>query len=264
MVRGNSPGNQDLLWCNLANRFHNGQPIKGNCRLDWWYYDPNTGNTIKDYISFYYYNTEVFPATSDWPASLDPSQGIFWYPNWATEQSVSLGASGDFTAGQPSGLYDSSKYQIRLEETRGASYGSDGWCNTSVMRSAAWHHYRILLGPPHADGTVVVYFYIDDLNTPAYAGVSTLATTGFGVMEIVSAWGNDLGYFDDISFALSQPPNLTIAPSGSSVTLTWPGEGWTLQSASTPGGTWNDIAGATSGYSYNLSSGVEQFFRLRN
>lgn len=271
MIRGNVVGDQDALWCDLAYRFHSGQPIRGNCRLDWWQYDPYTSVTqtsFKDYVSLYYYNNETFPATSDWPAAWNnwtTSQALLFWGNgidYTLEQSISLGASG-YT--QNGGNFDPAKYQVRLEENRGATYGLDGWCNTTVARSAGWHHYQILLGPPHTNGTVMVYFYIDDLSTPVYAGLSTLATTGFGLLEIVTAWGDtDQAYYDDISFALVRPPNpLVAAGQGKQVTVSWPGEGFTLQSAPTHAGPWTDIAGATSGNSYDVSTGL-QFFRLRN
>jgi hypothetical protein len=270
MIRGNVAGDADLLWCNMAYRFHSGQPIKGNCKLDWWYYDPNTSSTktaFKDYVSFYYYNTESFPAVADWPASWNSQGSMFWDSangmDWALEQSVSLGASG---YDQPGGNYDPTQYQVRLEEANGATYGLDGWCNTGISRKAGWHHNRVVMGPPHANGTVMVYFYIDDMAAPAYSGLSTLAATGFGLLEIVTAWGDtDIGYYDDISFALVQPPNL-IATSGpaNNTTLTWAGEGFTLQAAPTVNGPWTDVPGATSPHSYDATSSPLQFFRLRN
>jgi Bacterial lectin len=268
MFRGNSAGDQDILWCDLAYRVHDGQPIKGNCRLDWWIYDPATSTTttaFKDYVSLYYYNDEGFPVTADWPAALwdDAWPNIYWgSADWTLEQGISLGGSGYNEIG---GNYDPTKYQIRLEENRGATYGNDGWCNTAVARSAGWHHNRILLGPPHADGTVMVYFYIDDMATPVYSNISTLATTGFGLLEIATAWGDtDIAYYDDLSFALVRPPNLVMTCSGSNMILTWPGEGFTLQKAdSVAGGTWSDVT-TTSGYSYDPTTSPQQYFRLRN
>ncbi len=269
MIRGNIAGDQDALWIDLAYQVHGGQPIKGNCRLDWWYYDPATTATaagFKDYISLYYYNNETFPATADWPVGWD-NQGMMFWGNgidYALEQSVSLGGSG-YT--QDGGNYDPTKYQIRLEEKSGATYGLDGWCNTAVMRSPGWHHNRIILGPPHTNGTVMVYFYIDDMANPVYSGLSTLAVTGFGLIEIATAWGNpDIAHYDDISFALVPPPNIVATRGGGgNLTLTWAGEGFTLQSASSVTGPWSDVASpATSGYTYNTASNPIQFFRLRN
>jgi hypothetical protein len=277
MIRGNVVGDADALWVDLAYRFHGGQPIKGNCLLDWWCYDPYTSaarTAFKDYVSLYYYNNEKFPATSDWPTAWNTWTGaysdthpayLFWANgiDYALEQSVTLGGSGYDETG---GNYDPTQYQIRLEENRGATYGNDGWCNTSVARSAGWHHNRIVLGPPHTNGTVMVYFYIDDMATPIYSGLSTLATTGFGLLEIVTAWGDtDLAYYDDFSFALVRPPNVVATRWGTHVTLTWPGEGFTLQSSpSLSNPKWTDVTAATSGYSYDTTAGTMQFFRLRN
>ena len=272
MIRGNVVGDQDALWCDVAYRFHNGQPIKGNCELDWWQYDPYTSTSataFKDYVSFYYYNNETFPATADWPEAWNTwttSQAQLFWANgidYTLEQSVTLGGSG---YSQPGGNSDPTKYQIRLEEKSGATYGLDGWCNTSVPRTTGWHHNRILMGPPHTNGTVMVYFYIDDMLTPAYSGLSTLAATGFGLIEIVTAWGDtDQAYYDDLSFALVRPPDVTAtAGMGQSITLTWPGEGFALQSSPGFYGPWTDVPGATSGYSYDITSGKPQFFRLRD
>jgi hypothetical protein len=268
MIRGNYAGNQDVIWLNLAYRFHGGQPIKGNCMLDWWFYDPDTSSSptaFKEYISLYHYNNAAVPAVTDWPPPWSMSGGLFWANgiDYTLEQSVSLGASGYNQAG---GNFDPTKYQIRLEENRGATYGLDGWCNTAVSRSPGWHHNRIVLGPPHADGSVLVYFYIDDLATPVYSGLSSIAVTGFEVLELVSGWGDtDLAYYDDVSFALVRPPTVNATPGpGHHTTLTWPGEGFTLQSAAGLGGPWTDIPGATSGYNYDTASSSMQFFRLRN
>jgi hypothetical protein len=278
MLQGNVAGDADIFWVDLAYRVHSGQPIKGNCRLDWWFYDPDTTVTttaFKDYISLYYYNTFTFPATTDWNPAWNTWTGtfssshpayLFWSTgngqDWAQEQSVSLGESGYDELG---GNYDPSKYQIRLEEKSGAIYGQDGWCNTAVSRSAGWHHNRIILGPPHTDGSVMVYFYIDDMNTPVYSNISTIAVTGIGLLEIATAWGDtDIAYYDDISFALVPPPSLTATTSGSNLVLTWPGEGFILEQAGSVSGPWSEVAGATSGYSYNTTTGSMQFFRLRN
>ncbi len=148
--------------------------------------------------------------------------------------------------------------------TSGVTYGIDGWINT-VSRSQGWHHNRILLGPPHANGTVFVYFYIDDMDNPVYSGLSTIAAQGINLLEIDNAANATRAFYDDISFALVRPPNLTITRGpGSNVTLTWPGEGFTLQSAGTVNGQYNDITAASSGYTYDSTGGPEQFFRLRN
>ena len=44
--------NFPVIWVNLAYRAHGGQPIKGNCQLDWWFFDANDrAGGFKDYVS---------------------------------------------------------------------------------------------------------------------------------------------------------------------------------------------------------------------
>jgi hypothetical protein len=59
------------------------------------------------------------------------------------------------------------------------------------------------------------------------------------------------------------PGRITIVRNGGSVTLTWNGS-YTLQSATLVTGPYNDVVGATSGYSENVSTAGEKYFRLRN
>ena len=97
------------------------------------------------------------------------------------------------------------------------------------------------------------------------AAVENSATTyGFNVIEINLQTSAVSGWVDDVSFSVAVPPNLAVSESGTSAVLTWPGSGWTLQSASNVSGPYNDITGAASGYSYDTTSSPMQFFRLRN
>ncbi len=115
-----------------------------------------------------------------------------------------------------------------------------------------------------ADGTVMVYFYIDDMVNPVYSGLSTIAAQGIRLLEIDSGGSTcTKACYDDISLALVRPPNLVGTPSGRNMILTWPGEGFTLQKAESMDGPWSDVT-TTSGFSYDTTSGVNQFFRLRN
>jgi hypothetical protein len=114
------------------------------------------------------------------------------------------------------------------------------------------------------DNTVTIYFYINDFINPAY--VENSATPwGFNVIEINTGQRTTLGYFDDFSFALSVPPNLSVSSTGANATVAWPGSGWTLQVAGNVLGPWSDLPGATSGFTTNTASGPAQlFFRLKN
>jgi hypothetical protein len=256
------------IWVDLAYRFHSGEPIRGNCSLDWWFFDANDrANPFKDYISLYFYkNSAAYPYKADWPTGWDATAGLFQENGfgWGINefQSLSLGGS---KYSQTGGNYDANKYQIRLEEMAGGgSYGIDGWCNT-IERTQGWHHNRIVLGPPHANGMVMVYFYIDDMSKPLYSGLSTISAQGINLLEIDTGLSGVRAFYDDLSFALVRPPNVTTTPGpGKHITVSWTGEGFTLQSAPSLTGPWTDIPGATSGYSYDTTSGANQFFRLRN
>jgi hypothetical protein len=59
------------------------------------------------------------------------------------------------------------------------------------------------------------------------------------------------------------PGRITITRNGGNVTLTWNGS-YTLQSATLVTGPYNDVVGATSGYSENVSTAGEKYYRLRN
>ena len=277
MMTTGFPGQYNVqLWVDLAYRFHGGYPIKGNAKLDWWFYDANnqdlSSSTNGDYVSLYFYGNDAqpysYPFTADWPSFMtDPTGGLF-YDNgfgWNDDeyQSLSLGGSG---YNQKGGYWDNTKYQVRLEEMfSGVTYGIDGWVNTAD-RAPGWHHGCILMGPPRTNGTVMVYFYIDDMTHPVYAGLSGIAAKGINLLEVDSLNKNQApAAYDDFSLALVQPPSLVAnSGSGNSTTITWSGEGFTLQGAATVNGPWTDIAGATSPYSYDTTSSPMQFFRLRN
>ena len=56
--------------------------------------------------------------------------------------------------------------------------------------------------------------------------------------------------------------SITFSRQGNDLVLTWP-SGWILQSASNVAGPYSDVPGAGSPYSYNMTQGSQQFFRLR-
>ncbi|HVM49740.1 MAG TPA: hypothetical protein VMU04_17060 [Candidatus Acidoferrum sp.] len=249
------PYDGDENWYNLAYRLRGGQVFQGNCMLDWWFYDPSGSGdtTFADYVALAYYNTA--PGNTDYPGagSLNSSTQV---------QRLSLGAAINQSDNPgPGSLFDSSLYQARV--VGGVYDYAYGWRNTTTARGIGWHHGRIILGSPLPDGTAPVYYYIDDMVTPTTVGNSA-TTWGFNVIEINLQTSATTGWMDDVSFALAVPPNLTVNKAGSSATLTWPGSGWTLQSASTVNGAWTDVSGAGSGYTYDTTTSSQQYFRLRN
>ena len=254
MITGSAPSDGDQNWCNLAYRFGGGQALTGNLQLDWWFYDPSgPGDSgYQDYVALGFYNTA--PANTDYPGAGSLNAGP---PTQV--QRLSLGASANTATG-----YDSTKYQARV--VNGPGYAS-GWANTSLTRSIGWHHARIAAGPPLADGTAVIYFFIDDLTFPLYTQNSVTAY-GFNVIEINSGTAGTLGYFDDVSFGMAAvaaaPPNLAAALSGGSLILSWPGSGYILQTSTNAQGNYTDLNGATSPYTNSINGTPSQFFRLRN
>ena len=263
MLSGASPGDEDQDWCNLAYRAGGGRSFTGNCALDWWFFDPvgDAANAVdfQDYVALCSYSTA--PTNTDYPESATPEDNGNLNAGLAVSaqyQRLSLGGSGfmpDY------GAYNSSKYQARIA---GAALGyGQGWIDTACERAVGWHHGRILLGAPLADGTTTVYFYIDDLVTPVYSG-NSLNRSGFNVIEINSAQANAVGFFDDVSFSVvttaTTPSKLSVALAGKMVVLTW--QGGVLQSAPALSGPWSVVSGAASPYSYNPASGPMRFFRL--
>src|SRR5262249_46779447 len=126
-----------------------------------------------------------------------------------------------------------------------------------------WHHGRIIAGSPLTNNTAPIYFYIDDMVNPACLQNSA-STFGFNIIEINTGSLTTLGYFDDVSFALAVPPNITINKNGNNAVLTWPGSGWTLQSATNVLGPYIHIGGPNSSYSSDTTTNSPLFYRLRN
>jgi hypothetical protein len=95
---------------------------------------------------------------------------------------------------------------------------------------------------------------------------NAISTIGYNFIEINTQFGTETAYFDDISFAVAQPPKLTATLSGVNVMLTWPGDSYTLQSASVVTGPYTDVGASptASPYSYDTTTNPQQFFRLRN
>jgi hypothetical protein len=247
MITGSATFDLDQNWYNIIYRLRNGHVIYGNCMLDWWFYDPSGAgdNGYRDNVALINYST--VPTSTDYPGTGNLNTGVTVY------QRCTLGAANNLSTG-----YDSTRYQCR--NVGGTGYAG-GWNNLSATRSVGWHHARIIAGPP-TNNVAILYFYVDDMVVPAFSQLNASAQ-GFNAIEINSGQNATLGFFDDVSFALAVPPNLGIARSGSTVTLSWPG-GFTLQSSADVKGPYVDVTGATSPYAYDTTTGPRQFFRLRN
>ena len=249
MVRGLSFGSDfDQAYYNLAYRLRGGAVFQGIFLVEWWFYDPAgpDSTAYKDYIAVATYSS--IPGNTDYTrtAAAPTVTGI--------SQRVSLGAAPNNSAG-----VDYTKYQARIV---GSSLGySQGNFNTVTTRTIGWHQARIVFGSV-TNSQTDVSFYIDDMVNPTvFAHCPT--TTGFNVIEINGAFGATPGYFDDFRVALAIPPKLTPLRSGSTLNFSWLG-GFTLQSAPTARGPWTDLSTANSGFSYDITTNPQQFFRLRN
>jgi hypothetical protein len=255
MIRGLSGGGDfDQAYYNLAYRLSGEQVLNGNFSVEWWFYDPVGGystngfnNSYRDYVAIDYYTG--IPGNADYagPDSA-PTLGTVL-------QRISLGAAPNSSAGVN---YD--YYQGRIV---GSPLGyANGNFNTTTLRSAGWHQARIAFGPP-TNNNPLVYFYIDDMATPTVAPAICPTTQGFNAIELNAAFGATDGYFDDFRVALDIPPNLVAARSGKNLNFTWPA-GFTLQSATVVTGPYTDLSSAYTGYAYDVTTGPQRFFRLRN
>lgn len=247
MITASAPSDLDEQRFNIEYRLRGGQPLVGNFSLDWWFYDP-VGPGHSDYgdaVALGNY-TVGFPTGTDYPDNGSFSGGSF-------QQILALGADG---ANQSAG-FDNTKYQTRIIGGVGYNNGNN---NTSTTRSIGWHNARIIAGSV-TNGTAQMYFYIDDFVVPTYSANSG-RTGGFQYIEIELGYKNTLGYFDDLTLALAVPPNLNPTRSGNILTFSFPG-GFTLQSALNVTGPYTDVS-TTSGYTYDVTSNPQQFFRLKN
>ena len=251
MIRGSAPSDFDENWYNLPYRLHNQIPFSGNIMLDWWFYDPlgPGGSDYKEYAAIGWYN--LCPNDTDYPGtgSLNASGQI---------QRLCLGADSNQAGG-----FDSTKYQTRVVSADDG-YNAGGWFNTPVARTIGWHHGRIAIEGKVTNSAPNVIFYIDDMVNPCFSHNAILVYGGYNVIELNTAYGNTFGYFDDVTISVAQPPKLAVTQSGSNVILTWPGDGFALQSASDVNGPYSDVPDAISAYSYDTTLSPQQFFRLRN
>lgn len=213
---------------NLAYRLNTDRTYSQNICLDWYFYDPNgstNGSYYRDFAGLANYprNPVLGPESSGLDHDLTASSFInersfqrYW------QQFAAIGASWDTAPG-----YDSTKYQIHVGPYGGASVpGSyhEGWCNTGVTRSLGWHRARVAVGPVKpATGTNDIYFYIDDMTTPA-AVKDSVCSLGYNtVSAFIKPSGYITGYMDDFSFGplLNAPVPLAPVPGADRIEWRW-------------------------------------------
>ena len=100
-----------------------------------------------------------------------------------------------------------------------------------------------------------------DLMTNLASGDNVLAAE----VHNYSATSPDITFGVALTYTLAYaaPPQLTIQPSNSSLTLSWSRGGFTLQQASSPAGPWANVPGPIVASPFTTTnSGTSQYFRL--
>lgn len=236
-------GDNDEGFLNLAYRFNGGQRYYGNVMLDWYFYDPGATD-YADQLSLANFNSNM-PSNSDSSGYNMPGSPV---------QQLFLGAWPNL---------DTTKYQAAImgvtDGTSGIiSKNIDGttkYFDTATLRTAGWHHARILVGPADP-GTLVanVKFYIDDMVAATFTHDLPAGKVGFNSIHTLActvfqpAASETAGFFDDVKFQavndpyiVEQPVNQTNAYlSTATFTVVAMGTGYQWQKDG------HDITGATS------------------
>lgn len=209
---GGTPGVticQDYI--NLPFRMNSGQIYYGNFMCDWWFYDPfgtNVGATnFQDYLAVVQYA----------PVSLTNDFVTTTFTTY--NQRMSLGAYN--ATG-----YVKTNYQARLMGATGG-FNTNGWFNTTALRSEGWHHGRFVLGIPVANSAPVSMF-IDNMYTPVFTYTNSGGTNGFNLVELNANMGGPSygGYYDNLIFRPADSPWIAQQPAsltnsvGTSATFT--------------------------------------------
>jgi hypothetical protein len=196
-------GDNDESFLNLSYRFNNGQLYYGDILLDWYFYDPGTADA-GDQLSMANFTARM-PATNDStgfqiPAS--PVQNLFvgTWPN-----------------------LDTTKYQAAVMGTTGLMSknisGNTKYFDTTALRSAGWHHARILVGPADPGTHVAtVQFFVDDMYNYAFIHDLPAGNVGFNSLHLMGAsifspaTSETAGFFDDLSFQAANDPLIVQQP----------------------------------------------------
>jgi hypothetical protein len=200
-------GDNDESFLNLSYRFNNGQLYYGNIMLDCYFYDPGTAD-YNDQLSLANFSTRM-PTTSDSSGFQIPAGPV---------QHLFVGAWPNL---------DTTKYQAAV---MGASDGTDGpfshniagttkYFDTTALRSAGWHHARILVGPADpATHVANVKFFVDDMSNPAFSHDLPAGSVGFNAIHMMSCslfppqTSSSAGFWDDVSFQAVNDPYIVQQP----------------------------------------------------
>jgi len=191
---------------NIGYRLHGGNNFLGNVTLSWAFYDPvGSGANASGYNDIAYLNgyqsADGYTATKDYTGSGPDLQGTYT----AGDELLGLGANG--TAGGA----NSGFYQARVigasTANEGATYtGANGWFNLNAARTVGWHTGAIVLGSPNGANTTVSMLIdghdVLDETLGATVGVNTIA--------VDSAWGSQIGAFDNFALSVPEPGALSL------------------------------------------------------
>jgi hypothetical protein len=215
-------GDNDEGFLNLAYRFNGGQRYYGNIILDWHFYDPGATDYGDQFaLANFGANMPANADSSGYAIPLTPIQQLFLgaWPNLdSTKYQASIMGVSDGTAG------------IFSKNITGAN---TKYFNTTALRSAGWHHARILVGPADA-GTHVANakFYVDDMVNIAFSHDLPAGNVGFNAIHTLActvfqpAASETAGFFDDVTFQAANDPYIVEQPVsattnyGNSVTFT--------------------------------------------
>jgi hypothetical protein len=198
MLAGAGTNDFDQNVVNIAYRYGNQAPIKGNLSLDFYFYDAKgAGDTATTgYGELGYYSG--VPSNADYNSSHSLSF------DGATIQRVILGTANNSGS-------NANVYQARViggTATIGSQY-STTYINTTAARSVGWHEGRIVVGPQLTTGGNLIDFYIDNMNTPVAEATTTLAngynTLILDAQESSSPATSTINYFDDVTLTDTTP-----------------------------------------------------------
>ena len=200
-------GDNDEGFLNLAYRFNGGQRYYGNIMLDWHFYDPGASD-YGDQLALANFAANM-PSNDDSSGYNMPGSPV---------QQLFVGAWPNL---------DTTKYQASII---GVSDGTEGiisknivgttkYFDTTALRSAGWHHARILVGPAQAETHVAnARFYVDDMVTPAFSHDLPPGNVGFNSIHTLAcsvfppASSETAGFFDALTFQAANDPNIIEQP----------------------------------------------------
>jgi hypothetical protein len=206
MAGAASLSKQDYI--NLLYRMNAGQTYYGNFMCDWWFYDPygaNTGATSsQEYLALCQYT----PVST----TNDASSSFSTY-----NQRMSLGTFN-------STGYNYLNYQARIIGGSGNFGSANSWYNTTTLRSAGWHHARVVVGIPNASNYAPIWMYIDNMTNATVTSLNSTNNVGFNLIELnhYSSAAGAGWYYDDLTFRAANDPWIIEQPVSQAVSLGQP------------------------------------------